>query len=335
MAVWTTGIQLPARLTGVSFKLHATDLATTLSLDERNVGIGSDITLGIVSSQRIWIDTDIATPEMYSRSGLRWYKNRIVICYDPDSKNLLKIVPDNRDGLNRLLTMCYMVNSRMLLANSFSVLNQEQIFALSRTFPYHASPLTARPVDMLLRKYPSIYSFHISDDWQQVVFYNQDDSASVTLSAGLSDKAIHGGLELSFDKSYYVYDFWNKRFTGKISGKDKLTQELRPGEARMMSVCAVENHPQILSTDRHLMQGYIELSDVKWDAAAKTLKGKAQLIENEPMTIVIAVNGFKYQNSEAKNSSASVVEKDGLIELVLKNESGGIVEWTTTFVSIK
>jgi hypothetical protein len=123
-----------------------------------------------------------------------------------------------------------------------------------------------------------------------------------------------------------VYDFWNRRFIGKIDGKDKLTQELRPGEARMMSVRAVENHPQVLSTDRHLLQGYIELSDVEWDAAAKTLKGSAQLVEGEPMTIVVAANGFTYLDS-----ASAVTEKDGLLELVLQSDTGGNTAWSITF----
>jgi hypothetical protein len=227
--------------------------------------------------------------------------------------------------------MSYTAGSRLLLANSFSTLNQEKIFALSRIFPYHSSTLTARPVDMLLRDYPGIYSFRINDDWQQVVFYNQDDTASLTMSAGLSDPSIRGGLEFSADKSYYVYDFWNRRFIGKISGKDKLTQELRPGEARMMSVRAVENHPQILSTDRHLLQGYVELSDIKWDASTKTLTGKAQLVENEPMTIVVAANGFRGLSVDAATIAASFSEKNGLLYLVLTDDKGGQAEWTVSF----
>jgi hypothetical protein len=313
------------------FQFARDGLGKDAYLHERNLAIGSDISLNIVSSQRIWGDTDIATPEMVSRGGLRWYKNRVVVGYDMDAKNLLKASPNNNDGLYKLLTMSYTAGSRLLLANSFSTLDREHIFALSRIFPYHASTLTARPVDMLTKNYPSIYSFRINSDWQQVVFYNQNDSASATLSAGLSDKAVRGGLELSPDESYYVYDFWNRQFIGKLQGKDKLTQELRPGEARMMSVREVKDHPQILSTDRHLLQGYIELSDIEWDNAARTLKGKAQLVEGEPMTVVIASNGLKYQTAESEKGQALIGEKDGLLELVLKNEKGGTVEWTVGF----
>jgi hypothetical protein len=313
------------------FQLALDGLGADAYLHERNLHIGSDITLGIVASQRTSFDTDLASPKLIAAGGLRWYKNRVVVGFDMDSKNLLKTKPNNEDGLHKLLTMCYTVSSRLLLANSFSTLDPKHIFALSRVFPFHSSPLTARPVDMLLRQFPSIYSFRINDDWQQVVFYNRNDSASVQLSAGLSDVAVKGGLELQPDKSYYVYDFWNNRFIGKLSGKERLEQDIRPGEARVMSVRTVEKHPQVLSTNRHLMQGYVELSDMKWDASTKTLKGKASLVEKEAMTIVIATNGFKFQNVSAENAVSSVTPDGDLIRMVLQGDRSEQTSWSISF----
>jgi hypothetical protein len=185
---------------------------------------------------------------------------------------------------------------------------------------------------MLLNNYPGIYSFRISDGWQQVVFYNQDDNNPVRIAARLSDTSVKGGLELDANGSYYVYDFWNNLFIGKIAGKDKLAQDLRPGEARMMSVRLVESVPQVLSTDRHLLQGYVELSDVAWDAGTKVLKGRAQLVENEPMTVVIAANGFNCLKVSSENASASTAQKDGgMIELTLTGDKNMQTEWRIEF----
>ena len=51
----------------------------------------------------------------------------------------------------------------------------------------------------------------------------------------------------------YVYDFWNESFVGVFPGNARLEQNLRPGEARMLSVHEVEPRPQFLSTSRHVM----------------------------------------------------------------------------------
>ena len=82
------------------FKLASEGLGNKAYIHERNLKYGSDIALGYVASQRTWGDTDVITPEMVARSGLRWYKNRVVVNYDMDAKNLLKAQPaDSEDGI--------------------------------------------------------------------------------------------------------------------------------------------------------------------------------------------------------------------------------------------
>jgi hypothetical protein len=313
------------------FQIAKDGLGDDSYIHERNLWIGSDIALGIVASQRIWDDTDIVTPEMISRGGLRWYKNRSSIAYDMDAKNLLKSRPANDDGLRKMLTMNYVCASRLLLANSFSALKPHHIKTLSRLFPYHSTPLAARPVDMLSRRHPTIYAFRINDGWQQVVFYNQDDKKSAEISAGFSDKSIRGGLEFSADKEYYVHDFWNNRFVGKFSGSGRLTQTLRAGEARVLSVRAVRQEPQVLGTDRHLLQGYIELAEIKWDAAAKKLQGNANLVAGEPMKITLACNGKKAVTAKAVGAEATVTQNGDIAELTLRSETGETAKWEVSF----
>jgi hypothetical protein len=313
------------------FQIAKDGLGDDSYIHERNLWIGSDITLGIVASQRIWGDTDIVTPEMISRGGLRWYKNRRAVAYDMDAKNLLKSRPSNDDGLRKMLTMNYVCASRLLLANSFSALKPHHIKTLSRLFPYHSTPLAARPVDMLSRRHPAIYAFRINDDWQQVIFYNQDDKNPVELSTGLSDKSVRGGLEFSADKEYYVHDFWNNRFVGKFSGNSRLVQTLRAGEARVLSVRAVKQEPQVLATDRHLLQGYIELSDIKWNASAKELKGVADLVLGEPIKITLACNGKKVIRASAPHTTATLTQNGDLAELTLHSDAAKAAKWTVVF----
>ena len=117
-------------------------------IDERMIGRGSDISLGLIASQRVWGDNDLFMPEMVTRSGLRWYKNRVVVNYDLDAKDPLKAKPAyNNDGLKTLMTMCYVVSARFLMARGFYQLSADQLYIMSRTFPYHALPKSSRPVD--------------------------------------------------------------------------------------------------------------------------------------------------------------------------------------------
>lgn len=316
------------------FKLASEGLGENAYIHERNLTYGSDIALGHISSQRTWGDTDDLTPEMVLRSGLRWYKNRVVVNYDMDAKNLIKAKPaDSPDGLHKLLTMSYVTASRLLLANSFGVLKPEHVFALSRVFPFHQTPQSARPLDAFSSDYPQVYGFKVNDRWEALTFYNESNTKPCTIGIDLAGIEGRGGAGLNPDKEYYIYDFWNDQLIGKFSGNSRFEQKLRKGEARQMAVREVENNPQVLSTDRHLMQGYLELSNVVWNQATRELSGSAEVIGGEPMHIAIALNGYTPLQAYVSGNAGSEIQKlnSGLMKLKLSAPDNGIVEWKIKF----
>ena len=248
-----------------------------------------------------------------------------------DAKSLSRAIPsDSDDGINKLLTMSYVTASRLLLGQSFARTSSKNIFKLSRIFPYHQSPQSARPVDAFSSDYPRVYDFKVDDKWHQLTYFNEDNENTKTISTNLSDTPGFGGLGLDKNSTYYVYDFWNNQLVGEFKGDAILSQNLRKGEARMMSVRHKENHPQILSTDRHLMQGYIELSDVSWDD--NKLTGKAKMIKNEPLKIIVATNGFAIQKVRSSDGTISYTNLDkGLIEITLISPLGTDLDWVVEF----
>ncbi len=155
-----------------------------------------------------------------------------------------------------------------------------------------------------------------------------------TVSVVLSDADEDGGLGLDKNKSYYVYDFWNKNFVGKFKGSDTLSQDLREGEARMMSIHAVQNNPQFISTDRHILQGYVDMIVLPtWDSKTKTLSGTSAVIGQDPYKVIIALNGSKISKVEA-NAKAEIKvidEQNGLAEMTLNVEENSDVKWTISF----
>ena len=317
------------------FKLASEGLGNKAYIHERNLKYGSDIALGYVASQRTWGDTDVITPEMVARSGLRWYKNRVVVNYDMDAKNLLKAQPaDSEDGINKLLTMSYVTASRLLLANSFGTLDAEHVYKLSRIYPFHQFARSARPLDAFTTDYPRVYGMKLTDKWSSLTFFNEDEEHPQKISIKLSGIEGRGGAGLHPDKQYYIYDFWNDKLIGTFGGNETLEQELRKGEARQMAVREVESNPQVLSTDRHLLQGLLELSEVFWNEETKELTGYAELVEGESMHITIATNGWQPQHcTVADNEVACSLENnsENLVKLVLKSTHGGKVSWKFSF----
>jgi hypothetical protein len=311
-------------------------------IDERMIGRGSDISVGLIASQRVWGDNDLFMPEMVTRCGLRWYKNRVVVNYDLDAKDPLKARPAyNNDGLKTLMTMCYVVSARFLMARGFYQLSPEQLFIMSRTFPYHALPKSSRPVDAFTNGFsvPRVFDYEVNPDWHQLTLYNPNlDSANydadimtVELGASLNE----GGLGLTPDKEYFLYDFWNNKFVGRFYGSDLLIQELRLGETRMISIHSVENHPQFISTNRHIMQGLVDMTVLPvWDENKKVLTGKSKVIGGEEYKVVIALNDCKPGKCHAQNAKSKIELADNehdLAVLTIFAEKNSEVEWNVTF----
>ncbi len=347
-----------AHMTGVAFyrqffRLVKDGLGPDSWLHERCVmHPNNDLTLGITDSQRTSGDTDKVSPDMVSRSGLRWYKNRVVINYDMDSKELNNAWKaggwngSDRDGRRMLLTVAYVAASRLVTANSFRDLSSETLRDLERTFPYPVEPRSARPVDAFVCEgWPRVYDFAVNSDWHQVTLYNNVlPTRPETFVVPLAGDAADGALGLDPAQEYYAYDFWNDCFVGKIKGAEALRQDLRPGEARMISVRKVVAHPQVLSTDRHIMQGYLDLKDVKWDAGKKRLSGKAMAVGGEPFNIVLALNGYKVKSVNSLRKSATLKcesrkEDAGLVNLAITTPESEVVkstelkptDWVVTF----
>ncbi len=324
------------------FQLAYDGLGEDSYIDERLIGRGSDISLGLIASQRVWGDNDQFVPEMVSRSGLRWYKNRVVVNYDLDAKDPFKAKPAyNNDGLKTLMTMCYIVSARFLMARGFYQLSGDQLHIMSRTFPYHASPKSARPVDAFTNGFavPRVFDYEVNPSWHQLALYNPNqDSASPHLNGvevNLGTSLNEGGLELDTNRNYYLYDFWNDLLVGKYQGNEVIRQELRPGETRMISIHAEEKSPQFISTNRHIMQGLVDMTVLpEWHAGKKELTGTSKVIGGETYKIVIALNGYRPKSGSAGNAKTEIeIMNNGLAILSLKSETNQDVGWKIVFAA--
>jgi len=321
------------------YRLAREALGPVCYLQER-LGWGSDLATGLVDSQRTEGDTNILNQEVVRRAGLRWYKNRMITNLDMDGKALIakgstQEIPISNTERQAILTMNYTISARLLLTESFSKMSPAVIHDLSRTIPYHDSTLTARPLDAFTSEYPTVFDFAISPRWHQLVLYNGEPKSEKQFDIRLSGDTTFGAIGLDPSHSYYLYDFWNDQLVGKLKGSETLRQKLRPDETRMLSIHQVEPNPQWLSTDRHIMQGYVDMTKKpSWNGKTLTLTGTSKLVAGEPCRIVIALNGYKQVKANAKNASSSLSPKSkdaNLLELELTSGSGNETNWSITF----
>jgi hypothetical protein len=333
------------------YKLAAEGLGQGSDVHER-LPCSGDLNLGLATTFRSQGDADFMFPPFASKTGLRWYKNRVVINYDVDAKNPFDGVPfGSRDGVQAMFTMTYVTSGRLEIAKYFGKMTAEQLYDISRVVPFHSTPQSARPIDAFSGiDYPQVYDFEVNQGWHLLTFYNtvatgakwpvhwpewyeplKSIPVGSTVSVNLGDATDDGGLGLDKNKKYYIWDFWNWKFVGVFSGADELKQALRPGEARMFAVHEVSSYPQFISTSRHIMQGYIDMARYpEWDNVKKELSGTSKVIGGEDYRIIIAFNKFQYIDCNAKDAVCKINiidKKNGLAELILNSTENKDVEW--------
>ena len=67
-----------------------------------------------------------------------------------------------------------------------------------------------------------------------------------------------------------AFDFWESKFLGVVS--EAPFHGLKEGECQVLGLRPLQNHPQVLGTDRHIGQGAYELESVAW--RGDTLSGR-------------------------------------------------------------
>lgn len=312
------------------FELARTGLGEEAFLDERNLGESDrpclDVTAGLVDTQRNWTDANKFVPGMVSIGGLRWYKNRTVFNYYPDEKIVHGCTPQIRQSM---LTMIYLTSGRIDLATSFSLFTPEITHDFSRIYPAYREPFSARPLDAFTGiRDPQVYDLELTPAWHQIALFNSG-SEEASVSVALSGDRVSNAVGLDPEGSYHAYEFWTDTYLGKLAGTSRLARTLRPSHCAMVSLRRVQPHPQVVSTNRHVLQGWVELEQVQWDPAARRLSGVARVIGEEPFKLVVANNGLTPVKARAEQASAafSPVTVPGLSVIVLERPANGNTAW--------
>jgi hypothetical protein len=317
------------------FRLCREGLGPEAFIHERNLGESGrpmlDVTAGLVDMQRVWGDSNEYVPGMVTTCGLRWYKNRVVFNYYPDSKAVHNRAPKVRQSL---LTMIFLTSGRLELATSFGLFTPEILHDVSRIYPLYREPRSARPLDAFSGgPDPGVYDLELTPDWHQVALFNPDTAKTGTISVALSGEHVAGAIGLNPSATYYAYEFWSDSLVGKFSGTEKIEKLLGPTHCAMLSIRKVEPNPQVLSTNRHVLQGWVDLANVKWDGSEHTLSGLAKVIGGEPFKIVIAGNGSNATRVKVSGGRAKLIKQraGGLVEIILERPDNGEVSWKVSF----
>ena len=284
---------------------------------------------GIMNGSRTGGDVDLgwpgfrvalsATMEYYFLHNIVWY------C-DPDV--MLLRSPLTISQARAWATLQGLTGQALMDSDRLMDLSSERVDILHRVYP----AVDIRPLDL----FPSTRDKHIWDlkinhlgvSYDVVGIFNYDENATESRFLQWSD------LGLPANKPMHVFDFWNKEYLGAWEGGIALPIE--PTSCRVLTIVPMEDHPQLVSTSRHITQGWVDLLSASYDRAAHTYRGTSRVIKDDPYELRFAFprgTGMAVSAASADGLPVKITNHQGWATVAFTPPSTGAVNWRVTFVS--
>jgi hypothetical protein len=202
----------------------------------------------------------------------------------------------------------------------------ERLDILKRTMPSYKA--VARPVDLFDNDPPQIWTVNSAD--RDVIGLFNWSGTEKSFDVPLAKLGLDPKVE------YVAFDFWADKFIPSVRGK---LQVAVPGEAcAALSIRPRANHPQVISTSRHVTQGMVELADEKWDQATKTLSGRLKIVGGDAceLRVVTAADDVKpgielSAGDKTAGVKASLAAANGLTRIKIESPTSREVAWSVRF----
>ena len=232
------------------------------------------ITVGLLDSMRIELDQNYGyAPEVWKQyfnstgsapaAAKRYYFHKRTWINDDDHLCLSLLSPIQAQAAASLLAL---TGGNIISGDRLPDLDPVRLEILKKSLPSWGE--AARPVDLFDTDQHRIFSLKVKkpfSEWTIAGLFNSNDSE-------MQEYALHlERLWLDNTKTYMVYDFWDNRYKGEITKELKVT--VPPASVMLLSIHEKSGVPKIISTDRHILQGAVELENVIWDPGKQILSG--------------------------------------------------------------
>lgn len=236
-----------------------------------------------------------ATMQYYFLHNVAWYT-------DPDV--LVVRAPLPLEQARAWATLQGLTGQAMLTSDRLTDLSEERVELLRRVYP----AADIRPLDLFSnernKRIWDLKVNHLGRQYDVVGVFNFDEFKPSATYVGWKD------LGLPEDKAVHVFDFWNKEYLG--AWERGVSIELAPASTRVLTLLPAADHPQLISTSRHLTQGWVDLVSQNYDAAKNSYAGRSKVVKGDPYELRFAFprgKNFVVRKATARGSAGSLPVK--------------------------
>ena len=287
--------------------------------------------LGLVDGMRVGPDNKAEWGSLLRgpRFGTRHYfLNGRVWYNDPDPVYVRTNIPIKHAQL--ICSWVALSDQLNLSSEWLPGLPPERLDILKRTMPYHNA--TARPVDIFENDLPSVWL--VSDTKhaprRDVIGVFNWESTEKKFDYPLDR------LGLDAKTEYVAFDYWQNKLIPSVKSRLQIT--LPAESCAVLALRPVVNHPQVISTSRHVTQGMVDVLGEQWDDAAKGLDGRSNVVGGDVYELRIvtgagsrAVRVYFSQMDAAAGVKGSFTQDGQLVRVKIESPSSREVIWAVDF----
>lgn len=253
----------------------------------------------------------------YFLNGRVWWN-------DPDPVYVRPSVPIEQA---RLICSWAALTGQMVVCSDYLPdLPAERLDLLKRVMPHHG--LLPRPVDLFEEPIPRVWI--LTDDRKGrprrdiVGLFNWSDREA-RIDLPFERLGLDGGQE------YAAFDYWGNRLLPSM--RANLAVSVPKQSCVVLALHPTADHPYVISTNRHVTQGVVDILTETWDAGAQTLSGRSKVVAGDPYELRI-VSGRPVasgQVSPADRKAGVTIETrtDGdLVRVLIQSPASRAVNWS-------
>jgi hypothetical protein len=213
--------------------------------------------------QRAWQQYFLSSTSSAPAAAKRYYFHKRAWINDADHICLTHLSLSQAQAAATLLAL---TGGNLLSGDRLPDLDATRLEILKKVLPAFGE--AARPMDLFDTDQHTVFALQIRrpfGEWMVIGVFNPSETESAARSLPLER------LWLDPGKTWLAYDFWKESFHGEVTRNLRLS--VPPASVVLLALHEKRGIPQVVGTDRHVLQGVHELDSVAWDSAARTLAG--------------------------------------------------------------
>ncbi len=257
-----------------------------------------------------------------------YYLHNIVWYSDPDV--LLVRSPLTLDQARVWATLEGLTGQALMSSDRLPDLAPERVELLRRVYP----ATDIRPLDLFPsardKRIWDLKINHLGRDYDVVGVFNFDtDKAALT-------RLNWQELGLPDDQLVHVFDFWNQEYLGDWS--KGMAVNVAPTSCRVLTLLPDDGKIQLVSTSRHITQGWVDLVALNRNQAGDAFSGTSHVVKDDPYELRFAfprgtncMVGQVTARAGRRNVPVEIFNHQGWAAVRMTPSKTGDVQWEVQF----